>query len=96
MPRLFVAEAENSTSIQLSWQRPTTPNGVIVHYTLVYQTTDGDPSPNQEPIPPTMTSFRVTGLNEYTDYTFTLTASTSLGAGPPAVATETTLEDGEN
>ena len=33
-------------------------------------------------------------LNEYTDYTFTIRASTSVGPGPQAEITEITAEDG--
>lgn len=36
----------------------------------------------------------VEGLNEYTDYTFTISASTSKGSGPEAEIEERTAEDG--
>ena len=44
-------------------------------------------------IPPTMTSYDVTSLNEFTYYTFTLTAVTGVGPGPEANVTERTQED---
>ena len=93
MPRNFFAEAANSTSISLSWTRPATPNGVITHYTLTYSTNGGDES--MEMVPPTLTSFPVDNLNEYTMYTFTLSASTIAGTGPSATASAITDEDGK-
>ena len=42
----------------------------------------------------TITSRTVENLNEYTNYTFTLSAATSVGSGPEAMTTETTDEDG--
>ena len=88
--------ATNSTSILLSWQRPATPNGVIVNYYLEYYiTSDGAPPSSPVTVPPTMTSYDVIGLNEFTEYTFRLAAVT-IGRGPLASATETTLEDGKD
>ena len=94
MPRNFTAVADNSTSIQLSWERPSTPNGVIVHYSLSYNiSNDGGSSPSPVVVPPTMTSYDVIGLNEFTYYTFTLAAVTREGSGPEANVTERTQED---
>ena len=92
MPRNFMAVANNSTSIQLSWERPSTPNGVIVHYLLSYNISNNGEPPSVE-VPPTMTSYDVTGLNEFTYYTFTLAAVTREGPGPEANVTERTQED---
>ena len=36
----------------------------------------------------------VEGLNEYTEYVFSITAATSAGLGPSAETTERTAEDG--
>ena len=44
---------------------------------------------------PTMTSYDVIGLNEFTEYTFRLAAVT-IGPGPQANATEMTREDGKD
>ena len=44
---------------------------------------------------PTMTSYDVIGLNEFTEYTFRLAAVT-IGPGPEASVNETTLEDGKD
>ena len=88
--------AINSTSIQLSWQRPATPNGVIVNYSLEYYiASDGAPPSSSIMVAPTMTSYDVSGLNEFTEYTFRLAAVT-IGEGPLASATEMTLEDGKD
>ena len=89
-----MAVANNSTSIQLSWERPSTPNGVIVHYSLSYNiSNNGESPPSPVVVPPTITSYDVTGLNEFTVYTFTLTAVTGVGPGPEANVTERTEED---
>ena len=90
-PQSFSAVALNSTSIQLSWSRPGTPNGEISHYTIVYSTDSGAESMTFSTTNETM---NVTDLNEYTNYTFEITANTSAGFGPATQVTETTHEDG--
>ena len=88
-PQNFVAETINSTSIQLSWDRPSTPNGEITHYSLVH--TVGPPT---GPVSIMDTMFTVNNLNEYTEYVFSIAAATSAGLGPDAVASNRTAEDG--
>ena len=88
-PRSFVASAVNSTSIELSWVRPATPNGEITTYVIFYAAVDSNESINTID-----TMFTVQGLNEYTDYTFTVSAATRVGVGPAAEDSERTLEDG--
>ena len=95
MPRNFAAVADTSTSVQLSWERPATPNGIIDNYTLEYYVTSDGPNSNpvMDVLGSRMTSHEVTGLNEFTEYTFRLAAVTT-GPGPQATFTVTTLEDG--
>ena len=88
-----MAVATNSTAIELTWRRPATPNGIILHYSLIR---DGESSTTLELTPPSMTSFTVTELNEHTEYVFTLAAVTTVGAGPSAQTMETTAQDGQN
>ena len=88
--------ATNSTAIELTWQRPAIPNGIILHYSLSYSTSDGGPATMLGLTPPTMTSFTVTELNEHTEYVFTLAAVTTVGAGPSAQIMKTTAQDGQN
>ena len=70
---------------------------MITSYSIQYYTTAGDD--DSEPVSmtindATITSRTVENLNEYTNYTFTLSAATSVGSGPEAMTTETTDEDG--
>ena len=90
-PQNFVSETINSTSIHLSWDRPSTPNGVITYYSLVYNVVGGS---STDPLLITDTMFTVEGLNEYTEYVFSIAAATSAGLGPETVTTERTDEDG--
>ena len=90
-PQNFVSETINSTSIHLSWDRPSIPNGVITHYSLVYNVVGGS---STGPILITDTMFTVEGLNEYTEYVFSIAAATSAGLGPSAEISNRTDEDG--
>lgn len=92
-PRNFVASAVSPTSIQLSWERPLTPNGEITNYTITYTTDDGTPA---IPITTVNTTHAVGALNEYTNYTFSITSSTSAGSGPAATDTTITQEAGKD
>ena len=90
-PQNFVSETISSTSIQLSWERPSTPNGIITHYSLMYNAVDG---PSSDPILFSDTIFTVNNLNEYTEYVFRIAAATSAGLGPVTVTSSRTAEDG--
>ena len=92
-PQNFTAETINSTSIHLSWNRPSTPNGVITHYSLVHNiNTDGGPSPDPNLINATM--FTVKDLNSDTEYVFSIAAATSAGLGPFIETSVRTAEEG--
>ena len=86
-----MSETINSTSIQLSWDRPSTPNGIITHYSLMYNVVDG---PLFDPVLLDDTMFTVNNLNEHTEYEFSVAAATGAGLGPPAVTSSRTAEDG--
>ena len=90
-PQNFVCETLNSTSIQLSWERPSTPNGVITQYSLKYNAVDG---PLSDPVLINGTMFTVEDLNGDTEYVFRIAAATSAGLGPDAVTSSRTAEDG--
>ena len=92
-PQNFAAQTINSTSIQLSWDRPSTPNGVITYYSLVY-TTKVAGGPSTGPVSIMDTMFTVNNLNEYTEYVFSVAAATGAGLGPPTKSTNRTAEDG--
>ena len=72
----------SSTSIFVSWgQVPfLDQNGVIESYTVTYTWLPSGP-PETEKVFPPATQTILTGLNEYTNYSITVFASTSKGAG---------------
>ncbi len=83
----------SSTSIALTWDPPLLHerNGVITNYTITLNS-DG----NVATFVTTDTMFTVANLHPFNSYTFSVSASTSVGSGPMSGAvTETTLEDGK-
>ena len=72
----------SSTSIFVSWgQVPfLDQNGVIVSYTVTYTWLPSGPTETKTVLAPA-TQTTLTGLNEYTNYSITVFASTSKGAG---------------
>ena len=69
-------------SIQLSWQPPVRPNGVIVTYQVEYRVSGGDPtSPSTESVTVdgSVTSTSVSGLRPYTEYEIRLVARNLVG-----------------
>ena len=67
-----------SFSIFFSWSPPAVPNGQIVSYTITYNLTGLPVSVNVS----NGTQYLISGLEAYTFYQFTLTASTIVGDGP--------------
>ena len=90
-PRQFSAIAENSTSMNVSWSAPTTPNGVIIKYQL--QCSGGGQVFNRTVMETTTT---LSGLLPYTNYSCSITAHTHVGGGPAATTSVTTLQNGES
>ena len=87
-PQNFAAETINSTSIHLFWDPPSTPNGVITHYCLMYNAVDG---PLSDPVLINDTIFTV---EDHTQYVFSIAAATSAGLGPDAETSSRTDDDG--
>ena len=85
-----------ATSVSLEWRRPSVPNGVILHYILQYSTgTVTIPVTfNSDSDEYNVTSYTVESLNEYTNYTFNISAVTSGGTGPLATTSTRTSEAG--
>lgn len=77
----------SETSILVSWLPPTVQNGVITDYTLkqVKPTSRVITTRQQR-------TFNVTGLSVDTVYSFSVSARTSGGEGPPITSNEVTLE----
>ena len=88
-PQNIMSETISSTSIRLSWERPLTPNGIITHYSLMYNSLLSDPTSIVND-----TMFTVNNLNTYTEYEFRIAAATSAGLGPDAVTSSRTAEYG--
>ena len=90
-PSQFSNLVLNSTAVRLSWSVPNLPYGIIISYTLVYNASQSDmqiiPIPGNK-----TTNYTVQGLNEDKVYTFTVYASTRIGAGPSAELTAQTDE----
>ena len=79
-PQLLSINSVNSISVTLQWGPPATPNGVIVLYSLKYNSTtlvvtntSGD-----------VLMYTVEGLSSENVYVFQVTAYTGAGEGPPA------------
>lgn len=77
-PLNFAPDVIESFSILFSWSPPAVPNGQIVSYTITYNLT-GLPI---SVIVSNGTQYLISGLEAYTFYQFTLTASTVVGDGP--------------
>ena len=81
-PTNVTADVVNSTSISVSWgQVPLLDqNGVILSYTVTYiSSRTGSPQTKNVTAPANQTT--LTGLNEHTNYSITVFASTSKGGG---------------
>ena len=90
-PRQVFGVAESSTSINVIWSAPATPNGVITEYQL--QCSGGGQVFNHTVMETTTT---LSGLLPYTNYSCSITAHTSVGGGPAENTSVTTLQDGES
>ena len=90
-PQNFRVTAVESQSIELQWDRPTTPNGFIVSYDIQYM--DRGSLVTMSLDNATFT-YDASELNEYTNHTFNITALTRVGAGPMAMVEQRTAEDG--
>ena len=95
-PQNFNASNVND-SIVLTWQPPPLidQNGIIIMYNYTYFGLERDRTPRSETVDGTMTSVQsVLGLDAFTNYTFTVSAITSVGQGPasPPVSVITGVE----
>ena len=91
-PQNFQVDMITSTQVNLSWSRPRTPNGVITHYTVTYSNETTNISTMVDYVE-TVTGYIVDGLNEFTAYRLTVSATTSAGTGPQALLNQTTQQD---
>lgn len=89
-----------SVDVMLTWQPPSTPNGIINGYlawyteTLVCNNSQVSNS-TRVSLPAAANMYTFTGLEEDTPYVFYVSAETAAGEGEAATVMNTTLEDGE-
>ena len=94
LPNLFTVPSEpqslritaiTSSSVTLQWSSPKIPNGVIVHYSILYnETTIADLGSN--------IMYTIENLSPDTVYVLQLKAHTVVGAGPPSNLTVVTCK----
>ncbi|XP_030198279.1 netrin receptor DCC isoform X2 [Gadus morhua] len=75
------AEPLSSTSIQVSWAPPTQPNGPILAYRLLWAEL---PSGKEQSVEVSGRSFKMEGLNKYSEYAVRVLALNRHGAGVSA------------
>ncbi len=92
-------------SLDISWDLPTNPNGIITHYNLYCleyndELGSGDdtwikPSmeSNNETVNSSFSSTIMTGLVPFTDYSCYVSANTSVGEGPASVMVTGTTDE---
>ena len=73
----------SSTSIFVDWGDVPQPdqNGIIRSYTVTYKALEPNGKTETQFVPASTTQATLTGLNEYTNYSITVFASTSKGRG---------------
>ncbi|XP_075396663.1 neurofascin isoform X5 [Tenrec ecaudatus] len=82
-PRRFRVRQPNLDIINLEWDHPEHPNGILTGYTLRYQAFNGTKVGKQiaESFSPNQTKFSVQRLDPVSRYRFTLSARTQVGNG---------------
>jgi len=82
-----------STSILLSWQRPTlgSINGILMNYLIKVKLNNSIVSTYNTSS--TSTSYNITGLKKFTNYTFIVNIVNQIGEGPSAKIVLRTLAD---
>ncbi|CAI8040946.1 hypothetical protein GBAR_LOCUS22760 [Geodia barretti] len=92
-PNSVSVAAISSTSIRVQWSPPSTPNGVIIHYTLYINDLPAITIPASTGRP--SQSWVLDGLTDDSKLNVSLSASTKIGEGPLAkVATISTSQHG--
>ncbi|XP_076613541.1 netrin receptor DCC isoform X4 [Chaetodon auriga] len=72
------AEALSPTSIQVTWEPPNQPNGPILGYRLLWTES---PSGKEQSVEVTGLSYKMDGLNKFTEYTVRVLAVNRYGGG---------------
>ena len=94
MPVMLMAVELNSTTVNVSWNEPTMPNGIILSYAVYYSAESNEISLQIDSITNQATYFlELSNLTEFTTYFIRVTASTRIGEGPSANVTVVTDPD---
>uniref|UniRef100_G1RW48 Neurofascin n=1 Tax=Nomascus leucogenys TaxID=61853 RepID=G1RW48_NOMLE len=82
-PRRFRVRQPNLETINLEWDHPEHPNGIMIGYTLKYVAFNGTKVGKQivENLSPNQTKFTVQRTDPVSRYRFTLSARTQVGSG---------------
>ena len=96
-------DADSSTQLSASWERPIPANGVITDYTLYCEGSNSQFYPDQirpalltRTVNGSTTSITVPGLLPFTNYDCSVSATTSAGEGTKSTTrTQRTDEDGK-
>uniref|UniRef100_A0A8B9LV25 Neural cell adhesion molecule L1 n=1 Tax=Astyanax mexicanus TaxID=7994 RepID=A0A8B9LV25_ASTMX len=82
VPRSFRIMHRHYDTLYVDWEEPAEPNGILIGYTLKYQTLNVSGERMQvENLPPNATSFSLRRFDRYTRYKFSLAAQTQIGVG---------------
>ena len=79
-PNNFNLDIINSTAIRLTWDEPLLPYGILLSYTIKYNTSNGNISRVVNSTEPR--DIIIAELQEHTWYRFEIVASTRIGDGP--------------
>ena len=91
-PETFTS-ISTKTNVTFSWRIPTSPNGLITHYILSIVTHNTSQNMTINIQEPKQMQKVISGFSPYQSYNASITASTIIGAGPPATTTGRTEPD---
>ena len=94
-----VLSAVSSSEVQIEWNTPQFPNGVIISYSLYGITGGGGGQGGGDMLVASFTdvgNYTVGGLEPFTEYVFLVEACTSVGCNRSDVNSVVTLESGES
>ena len=99
-PTNLTTSVLSANIISVTWDPPVSieQNGIITHYTLSYRGIERDTASRELTLYSNnsfFTHYILTGLDEYTSYNISVSASTSVGFGPSYALVAQTQEDGE-
>ncbi len=83
-----------SYSIAVSWDPPSTPNGVILNYTIITLQSDNDDIINIFTVSVSTSQYNITELTPFTEYNITIETCNSVGCVDSPSITATTNEAG--